>query len=374
MLFERIANNKHKNYLFITVLALIFTSISVSMIWTDEDSYSKTIAKITSIAEKESLKNEDNDQATIQQVQAVVLNGTYKGKEVRLENSTSHSHALDLNLKVNDEIFITIKDVHNNIINAQLIDLKRDRYIAYMVGLFVALIIIIGGMKGLRSLVSLLINLGIILITLKLYLNGSNLILVTTLASFLIIMVSIPLVSGINKKSVSAVAATMIGTFVSVLIAAGVIFITNSKGIHYEEMEFLTAPPEQIFIAEILIGTIGAIMDIAISISASIQEMYNNNPDIGKTVLMNSGMEIGTDIMGTMANTLVFAYISGSIPMVILWLVNGFSIFYIIRVNISLEIIRALAGSIGIVISIPITLLISIMLLKSKKIGEIIND
>ena len=94
------------------------------------------------------------------------------------------------------------------------------------------------------------------------------------------------------------------------------------------------------------------------------------NTDIDTKVLIKSGMEIGKDIMGTMSNTLVFAYISGSIPMILLLLKNGYSTLNIINFNISLEIIRALTGSIGIVISIPVTLYISVILLRRNKIGE----
>ena len=70
-----------------------------------------------------------------------------------------------------------------------------------------------------------------------------------------------------------------------------------------------------------------------------------------------------------MANILIFAYISGSIPMIILWLKNGYSIFNIINYHLSLEIIRALTGSIGIVISIPITIYISVFLFSDKRTG-----
>jgi uncharacterized membrane protein len=111
-------------------------------------------------------------------------------------------------------------------------------------------------------------------------------------------------------------------------------------------------------------------MDIAISISSSLKEIYDKNPQIERKMLINSGMEIGKDIMGTMANTLVFAYVSGSIPIILLLLRNGFPISYIININLSLEIVRALTGSIGIVLSIPITIYTSVMLLKSYKIGE----
>lgn len=91
---------------------------------------------------------------------------------------------------------------------------------------------------------------------------------------------------------------------------------------------------------------------------------------IERKALIKSGMEIGKDIMGTMANTLVFAFISGSIPILLIWIKNSFPISYIISINFSLEIIRALTGSIGIVLSIPITLYISVIILKKNKIGE----
>ncbi|SQB11979.1 YibE/F family protein [Clostridium beijerinckii] len=74
--------------------------------------------------------------------------------------------------------------------------------------------------------------------------------------------------------------------------------------------------------------------------------------------------------MGTMSNTLVFAYLSGSMPIILLLLRNGLPITYIININLSLEFMRALIGSIGIVLSIPITIFTSIAILKKHKIGE----
>ena len=111
-------------------------------------------------------------------------------------------------------------------------------------------------------------------------------------------------------------------------------------------------------------------MDIAISISSAIKELYDKNPNIERKALIKSSREIGQDIMGTMANTLVFAYLSGSIPTILLLLRNGMPITYIININLSLEFMRAIAGSIGIVLSIPITMYTSILILKNHKIGE----
>lgn len=371
---DLIQNKKCKKYVFIFAAALVFAIFSFYFVNNDENYYNETIAKITTVSQQNSDTKDINGNSDIiifQHVKAVIINGKYRNQKINFENKTSYSNANDIYLKVNDEIFVSLdEDTNHNITSVQIIDFKRDTYIYYIVILFLLCAVLIGGLKGIRSLVSLGINILITLAVVFFYLNGSNLLITASLASILYIIISMFLVSGINEKSYSAILGTMAGTFVSMLIAFLVIKFTNGRGIHYEEMEFITHPPEQIFFSELLIGTLGAIMDIAISISSSIKEIYDKNPRINKKDLIKSGMEIGKDIMGTMANTLVFAFISGSIPILLIWIKNSFPISYIIGINFNLEIIRALTGSIGIVLSIPITLYISVIILKKNKIGE----
>lgn len=81
------------------------------------------------------------------------------------------------------------------------------------------------------------------------------------------------------------------------------------------------------------------------------EESNDRNPNIERKAIIKSAREIGQDIMGTMSNTLVFAYLSGSIPTILLLLRNGSPITYIININLSMEFMRALTGSIGIVLS-----------------------
>jgi uncharacterized membrane protein len=373
-IFRKSMNNKRIRLTFIISITLVIVSIlCFYFISSNEGYYSKTIAKIISVTDKVQSEAENIsgnvEEIKNQHIKAKIMNGIYKGKEINLENTTSFSQAYDLNLNVNDEVFVTINvDANKKIISSKILDFKRDKYIFYIIILFVLFILLIGGIKGFRSLASVVINILIFSVIIELFLSGYNLILVATIASILFIIVSISLVSGINKKTVSAIIGTMVGTLISMLITAIVFQVTHSHGVHYEAMEFLTHPPEQIFFIEILIGTLGAIMDIAITISSAIKEIYERNNDIERKILIKSGMEIGKDIMGTMANTLVFAYISGSIPLILLWLKNDFPISYIVNINISLEIIRALTGSIGIVISIPATLYISVIILKNNEV------
>ena len=375
ILYEKtISYYKNNNKFFVTVLLIIISILSFWFVSNNETYYKKPIAKITEITEKTSKIEGMNGEIEIienQQIKAIIMNGLHKDKIIKFQNKASFSGVNDLNLKINDEVFILInQDVNKQIISCNIIDIKRDKYILAITIFFSLLILLVAGNKGLRSLSSVVINIIIFIIAIELFLYSHNLMLIFIIASMLFTILSISIVCGINKKAFSAIVSTMTGTVITMLIAAIVIHLPGLNGIHYEEMEFLTHPPQQIFFVEILVGTLGAIMDIAISISSSLKEIYDRNENIPKRVLIDSGIEIGKDIMGTMANTLMFAYISGSIPIILLLIRNGFPISNIININLSLELIRGLTGSIGIVLSIPITIYASVLILKSHKIGE----
>lgn len=375
-IFKTIKSNKiSKKKLIIWVGVIIISLFSLIFISNNEGLYNKPIAKILLVDEQESNKETDNgkiEPMKNQKIQAVIMNGMYKGKTIELDNVTSFSQVNDLDLKINDEVFLSIQDNENQeILSAKIIELKRDKYIVYIMNIFIVLILLIGGAKGFRSLASVFVNIVILFIIIKLFNKGYYLMIFSIIASVLFIVFSIIIVSGRNKKSISAIVGTLAGTFVSMLIAGIVIKMNNWSGVHFEEMEFLTQPPETIFFIELMIGTLGAIMDIAISISSAVKELYDKNPNVHTKAIIKSSREIGQDIMGTMANTLVFAYISGSIPTILLYLRNGMPITYVISINLSLEFMRAIVGSIGIVLSIPITIYMSILILKNHNIGEV---
>lgn len=366
---------QHKIFLLLLLAVIALAVIGFCFVASNQGFYRKPIAKITAVSETkdEQVKTYDGsiEQIDKQQLDAVLMNGPHKGEKIKLQNTTSYSQTFDSKYKVGDEVFVSLTEGGNkSIVSAQITDAKRDIYIAYAALLFLLFTLVIGGVKGARSLASLAANIVIFSAVIELYLHGFNLIGVATAASLLFIVLSILLVSGVNEKSASAILGTVVSTLFAMLVAVIVMAVTHNDGIHYEEMEFLTRPPKAIFLMEILIGTLGGIMDIAISISSAIAEMCRKNAAIGRKTLFKSGLTIGRDIMGTMANTVAFAYISGSLPLILLLLQNGYTAFNIINFNISLEIVRALVGGIGIVASIPITLYIAVMLLNRKKMEE----
>ncbi|KJZ84212.1 hypothetical protein ClosIBUN13A_CONTIG119g01781 [Clostridium sp. IBUN13A] len=371
-MFTNILNNINKKKLvWLSGLFLIFI-FSIAFVNNNEKYYKTPIAKILSINESYTDKAIDNgktEQMKIQKIKAIIMNGEFKGKIIDLNNETSFSNANDLDLKENDEVFIKINNDVNNL-SFNITDFKRDKYMVYILSIFVMLAIIIGGTKGFLSLVSVFINIIITFTLIVQFAESSYLIPISFGASILFIVSSILIVCGKSNKSFSAIIGTLSGTFVSILISGTVIYLNNWNGIHFEEMDYLTIPPESIFFVELIVGTLGGIMDIAISIASAVTELYSKNPDIDNKTLIKSVKEIGQDIMGTMSNTLVFAYIGGSIPTILLYLRNNIPLTYILHLNLSLEYMRAIVGSIGIVISIPITMFTSIIIYKYNKIRK----
>ena len=356
-MFTNILNNINKKKLvWLSGLFLIFI-FSIAFVNNNEKYYNKAI------------DNGKTEQMKIQKIKAIIMNGEFKGKIIDLNNETSFSNANDLDLKENDEVFIKINNDVNNL-SFNITDFKRDKYMVYILSIFVMLAIIIGGTKGLLSLVSVFINIIITFTLIVQFAESSYLIPISLGASILFIVSSILIVCGKSNKSFSAIIGTLSGTFVSILISGTVIYLNNWNGIHFEEMDYLTIPPESIFFVELIVGTLGGIMDIAISIASAVTELYSKNPDIDNKTLIKSVKEIGQDIMGTMSNTLVFAYIGGSIPTILLYLRNNIPLTYILHLNLSLEYMRAIVGSIGIVISIPITMFTSIIIYKYNKIRK----
>ncbi|GMQ59963.1 YibE/F family protein [Vallitalea sediminicola] len=363
---KQITNKKNKNFYIRAIIIIIVGLISYFFIANNENYYNKTIGKVIAVEETEG----NTEYIKNQHLKTIIMNGNHKGEELEFDNTTSYSKIFDIEYKIDDRIFVSItEDEDNNIISSYILGYKRDKYLGYIAIIFVVLILLIGGLKGFKSLTSVVVNILIFYSVIKLYSHGCNLWVITTIMSIIFVIISILIVSGINKKSLCAIVGTMISIIITMIITAIVMTVTNSKGVYYEEMEFLMTSPEQIFFIGLMIGTIGGIMDIAITMSSAINELYFKNPDIERKVLIESSMEIGKDVMATMANTLVFVYISGSIPTILFWLRNGLSLSYIIGIGINLEIIRALIGSIGVVISIPITMYISVILLKERRIG-----
>lgn len=359
--FFRKMSFKHR--VFYIVVFLCFVG-SLVFVYNNHALYERPIAKVIEVQitdETEVVDGLDNRDALFtQHIIAELKNGEKKGSQIHLENEYSLSKAYDYEFQVGNELFVSFdkNSSDESKLTGTIHEVKRDKYVMFVAWIFIFILLLVGKKQGLFSILSLVINAVILSYALDLYLEkpDRSLLLICSVAIILFTVLSLLLVNGLNEKTYSAIIATLVGTFVSLAVAFLVIQITGGEGLRYEELQFITRPYKTVFMAGLFIGSLGAVMDIAITMSSSLFGLYEKNNNISTKALVKSGMEIGRDIMGTMTNILFFAYISGSIPLLILYFKNASPLGFTLNMNLSLELARALAGGIGIVLTIPIGL------------------
>ena len=356
------------------IIGLCFVA-SVFFVHHNYSFYERPIAKVTETSLVNTTDMEDmyqnEDRLFTQDIVAELQNGGEKGQLIHLKNEYSSSGAYDQAYRVGNDLFVSIdsKAEGSSELNGTIQDVKRDKYVMIVAWVFILTLLVVGKKQGLFSIISLIVNAVLLSYALDFYMSTSDtsLVWICGIGIILFTVISLLLVNGFNEKTYAAIIATLLGTFLSLFITYLAMWVTSENGLRYEEMQFLTRPYKMVFLAGLFIGSLGAVMDIGITMSSSIFGLYEKNNNISVQDLKASGLEIGKDIMGTMTNILFFAYISGSIPVIILYLKNASTLGFTLSMNLSLELARALAGGIGIVLTIPIGLYISIYFVNRKK-------
>lgn len=310
----------------------------------------------------------------LQKVKVEILSGKYKGTVVSIENHLTDNEAYNILVKNGDKVVLMIEDYEDGY-DVYIADYYRTNFLLYLVILTMALVLIIGKSKGLKAIISLSLTVAsIIFILLPQILKGVDPVPLSIIISIGVTIITIFLVGGINSKSISAI----IGTSFGVIIAGVISYIVGTKahltGLSAEEATMLLYIPQEVsfnfrslLFSGIILGSLGAVMDVGMSIASSIDEIYKANKDISMKALFNSGMNVGKDIMGTMINTLILAYAGTSIPLLLVFMAYETSLTKVFNLDvIATEIVRSLSGSIGLILTIPITALIASFLLKKS--------
>lgn len=312
----------------------------------------------------------------IQTVKVKVLDGKFKDKVFQIDHSISGNFAYDIILEQGNKVVLSIMENGTDNPEVLVSDFARDRYLLALVLIFIALLLIVGGRQGIKSVLTLLVT-GIVIMyaMLPLILKGYSPIIVTIIAAIFIAFMTFIIVGGLNSKSLAALIGTASGVIIAGILAYIVGSMVKLTGLSSEEAGMLMHIPQGIqfdfrslLFSGIIIGTLGAVMDVAMSISSSMYELKEISPDMDHKSLIKSGLNIGKDIMGTMSNTLILAYTGSSIPLLLLFMSYNTSISKILNLDlIATEVVRALVGSIGLVVAIPITALCAGLIFKTKQ-------
>ena len=303
-----------------------------------------------------------------QSVEVKVLTGPHKGEIFLIDNMLMGNPAYDIKLKNGDKVILHAEQADGGV-SFFIADKQRINVLYYLSGLFFALLVVIGKKKGLFSLISILVTLGLIFWVLTpLVLSGMNPILATVLICVLASIVAIYLVGGLNAKSSAAILGTVLSLGIAGALSILSIKFASLTGFSSEESMFLfSAHPNLNFVgilaSAMIIGALGAVMDIGMSISSTVNEIFASSSEMSVRELFTSGMNVGRDIIGTMANTLILAYLGGAFSLVLLS--NNIDLQKFFNLNqVATEISSALIGSIAIVLCVPITAIVSAYLIR----------
>ncbi|MBR2731040.1 MAG: YibE/F family protein [Clostridia bacterium] len=257
-------------------------------------------------------------------------------------------------------------------------DYIRITPLLWLLGVFCVLIVIFSRMQGVKTLVSLTFTcVSVFAVLLSAILNGHNIYLWSILVCVFITVMTLSIISGWNPKSICACIGCVSG-----VLAAGLIVVIMQKFLRMtgmleeESIYLLTLRPEDpidlkaIIFAMIIVGAVGAVMDVSMSISSSLYELRKKSPQIRPGELMRSGFTIGRDMMGTMANTLVLAYIGSSLTCVLLLVANNADLNQVINKEVIIaDILQALADSLGMLLTLPLTSAVCAAIYYKKKEG-----
>ena len=332
------------------------------------DLYDTPILKVTDISindTKEQINNNLKEKYYYETISGNILNGKFKNKKLSFENVRTSSRVYDDEYALNDEVFVNIDDNENI---SEVINLRRDKYLIPLFVFMICLLFLVGGLKGLFTFISLITNVFIIYLITVLRDANINIFLLFSIASVIMCFISLTLTSGLNKKTLVASLSSIISLFITFIISYIIILIFNWD-IPYWYMDYadILYDYKEVFLSGVLISGLGAIMDIAISISSTLNELIVNNPKISIKTLKKSCLVLSNDVMGTMLNVLLFTSISGSIPMLIFVMRNNIRIFTAIGMYAKLSLITFMTGCIGIIVTIPISMYLAIYFFKRRK-------
>lgn len=296
---------------------------------------------------------------------AEISSGKMKGETVTAyQNYSSYTPFNPKTVEVGDSVIVAHFD---GVENWNFIDFVRSDAILILALLFGLLLILFGGKKGVKTVLSLTLTvLAVVFVFMPAILLGGNIYFWAVAVCVYIIVMTLVITGGLSPMSLAA----SVGCIGGVLASLALTFITDYF-IHITG----NADPHSIYLihigkgldlraliyASIIIGSVGAVMDVAVDISASLKEITVKLKNPTKGELFRSGLNIGRDVIGTMSNTLVLAYMGGSMCSLLLYFYNNWAnAVYLFNIEIIIvELLKILVGSIGILLTLPLTALVS---------------
>lgn len=333
------------------------------------------IAKVMEVS-TESLQDSAHEKGLMTGSQTLLvrlLTGSHRGETVTASNALStYSSVVG---KAGGYLIVNVDELDSGVFQVRVYNYFRAPFLYLIAFLFFASLILVGGRKGLMSGFGLIYTfICVFLVFLPLVLRGFSPVLAAILLVVMVSAVTLVLLNGLGRKSLCSILGTVCGVVLSGLILMVFGSVMHISGYSTDEAESLLLISQttglkvrDLLYAGILIASLGAIMDTAMSIVSAMNEIHLHRPDMKTASLVKAGMNVGKDMIGTMSNTLILVFTGTSLNLLIL--LASYSVQYNQFMNMNttaIEITQALSGSLALVLTVPLTALITARLLKGR--------
>ncbi|MDR3542048.1 MAG: YibE/F family protein [Desulfosporosinus sp.] len=296
-----------------------------------------------------------------QDLEVKILTGEHTGEVRTVKNNLSNYY--NVLGKEGQDIIIDIDSAGAEHTQVSVFNYNRAPVLYGFAFLFFATLWGIGGKKGLMSVLSLILTfICMLFLYIPMLYKGYSPIWAAVVLVVLSTCITLFLLNGWGPKSISAILGTTLGVVIAGIAANAAGSLAHVSGLNSQEAESLLLiaakthmhVPELLF-SGILIASLGAIMDISISVASAIQEVYRSNRKLGHKLLFLSGLNVGRDMMGTMSTTLILAFTGTSLSTLLLIYSYNVSYYQLINMNlIGIEVIQGLSGSLAVILTVPI--------------------
>ena len=310
---------------------------------------------------------------------AEVRTGQYKGETLQVYSYVGPLYGGQL--KVGDGATLLISTYADGTHTATVYEYNRLPSLVVIVAMFLIATVAVGGKVGAKSLVALAITLVCLFwILIPLLMKGAPTLLTVFLVCAYITVVTMVILGGVQRKTVCATLGTIAGTALSLLFGLAAQSLARVDGLRLADVEPLlqlrqTGTPlglRGLLVGGIVISALGAVMDVTMGIASSLSEVHAANPELSRRELFRSGMNIGRDMVGTMTNTLILAFLGSGFTLILYLYSLGLSPRQLLSsAYVSLEVVSGVASSVGVILSIPLTALITAeVFTREKKSGK----
>ena len=309
-----------------------------------------------------------------QRLKVRLTEGRYKGDEIEVDNILSQLH--NVYAAEGSRIIVCVDRPENVEPYYTVYNYDREPILAAMVILFALVMFLVGKKKGIRAFLGLAYTLGLVLFfTIPALYHGFSPYIVSIATILVSTVMSLVLLNGVSKRSACGMIATTLGT-----LSVGLLMIIFGRLLHVSGFNTTDADSlvlvnqatgmslYRLLFAIVLISALGADMDVAVSLTASLDELIAVDPEMGPASLIKSGMNIGKDMIGTMSNTLILAFAGSGMTMLLSLISFGYSLRQFFSSDyLAIEMAQGICSTIGVIISVPITSAICAWLLIRQK-------